>query len=202
MDGWIHQRSGMRTHTGNQEINIFFIGLSVQARWGGSFELLLTWFWPLDRPLEFFKFFFLFSDPHFRRKKKCSDSPENSTNRPDDIKSGPNLVSDRFFDFSQKKVFVLVPIFYPAQPQVAQAKANMLHAINNELTVHGHSMLPDILNDIVTRQAELTNILGALKKHQVATASISGVTARSKLASKRLEIEKELIRFGSWSQWW
>ena len=26
------QRSGMRTHTGNQEINIFFIGLSVQAR--------------------------------------------------------------------------------------------------------------------------------------------------------------------------
>ena len=106
-----HQRSGMRTHTGNQEINIFFISLSVQARWGGSFELLLTWFWPLDQPLEFFKIFFLFSDPHFRRKKKCSDSPENSTNRPDDIKSGPNLVSDRFFDFSQKKVSVPVPKF-------------------------------------------------------------------------------------------
>ena len=33
------------------------------------------------------------------KKKKCSDSPENSTNRPDDIKSVPNLVSDRFFDF-------------------------------------------------------------------------------------------------------
>ena len=32
--------------------------------------------------------------------------------------------------------------------QVAQAKANMLHAINNELTAHGHSILPNILNDI------------------------------------------------------
>ena len=30
-----------------------------------------------------------------------------------------------------------------------------------------------------------------MKKHQGATASISGVTARSKLASKRLDIEKE-----------
>jgi len=54
--------------------------------------------------LEFFKFFFLFSDPHFRRKKKCSDSPENSTNRPDDIKSGPNLASDHFFDFLKNSV--------------------------------------------------------------------------------------------------
>ena len=51
-------------------------------------------------------------------KKKCSDSPENSTNRPDDTKSGTNLVSDRFFDFSQKNVRAQRSLFYPTQPHV------------------------------------------------------------------------------------
>ena len=83
---------------------IFFIGVSYQAFYCGSFDVKKTKFWPLDLPLEFFKIFFLIYDPHFRRKKKCSDSPENSTNRPDDIKSGPNLVSDRFFDFLKNPV--------------------------------------------------------------------------------------------------
>ena len=96
----------------------FFIGVSYQAFYCGSFDVKKTKFWPLDLPLEFFKIFFLIYDPHFRRKKKCSDSPENSTNRPDDIKSGPNLVSDRFFDFSQKNVRARSSVFYPTQPQV------------------------------------------------------------------------------------
>ena len=39
-----------------------------------------------------------------------------STNRPDDIKSGPNLVSDRFFDFSQKKFRALVLLFNCSWP--------------------------------------------------------------------------------------
>jgi len=46
---------------------------------------------------------FLNSFLTFSTKQKCSKSPENSTNRLDDIKCVPNLVSDRFFDFSQKK---------------------------------------------------------------------------------------------------
>ena len=33
-------------------------------------------------------------------------------------------------------------IIHFTESQVAQAKSNMLHAINNELNVHGHSMLP------------------------------------------------------------
>ena len=42
--------------------------------------------------------------------ERC-DCGHTGTNRPDDIKSGPNLVSDRFFDFSQKTVCALDPIF-------------------------------------------------------------------------------------------
>ena len=61
--------------------------------------------------LEFFEIFFLISEPHFGRQQKCSDSPENSTNRLDDIKSGPNLVSDLLFYFSQKTFSVLVSKF-------------------------------------------------------------------------------------------
>ena len=34
-----------------------------------------------------------------RQKKKFSDLAENGTNRLDDIKSGPNLVSDQKVDF-------------------------------------------------------------------------------------------------------
>ena len=37
--------------------------------------------------------------PIGRRKKKFSNLDENGTNRPDDIKSGPNLVSDQKVDF-------------------------------------------------------------------------------------------------------
>ena len=70
------QRSGMRTHTGNQEINIFFIGLSVQARWGGSFELLLKWFWPLNPQLEFFKDIFYFLTHIFDEKKSAQIRPK------------------------------------------------------------------------------------------------------------------------------
>jgi len=77
------------------------------------------------------------------------------------------------------------------ESQVAQAKANMVHALNAQLNGHGHAQLPDILDDIIARQVEITNILGTLQTHQVASASISGVTARSKLTSKRLDLEKE-----------
>ena len=76
------------------------------------------------------------------------------------------------------------------ESQVAQAKASILHGMNAQLQGHGHSPMPDILNDITARQVELTNILEVLKKHEVASASL-GVTARSKLVSKRLDLEKE-----------
>ena len=44
-------------------------------------------------------------------------------------------------------------IIHFTESQVAQAKANMLHAMNDQLHGHGHGMLPDILNNIIAQQA-------------------------------------------------
>ena len=51
-------------------------------------------------------------------KKKFSNLAENGTNRPEDIKSGPNLVSDEKVDFSQKSQTHRNFNFNPAQPQL------------------------------------------------------------------------------------
>ena len=79
---------------------IFFIGPSHGEFYGGSF--LLSGQKDLPTGIT------LFIDPtavvtefslYGRQKKKFSDLAENGTNRLDDIKSGPNLVSDQKVDF-------------------------------------------------------------------------------------------------------
>ena len=74
--------------------NYLRVRLRVRIFWA-TFDKILT----VGSAVRIFLIFFLIYDPHFRRNKKCSDSPENSTNRLDGIKSGPNLASDHFFDF-------------------------------------------------------------------------------------------------------
>ena len=52
-------------------------------------------------------------------KKKSAQNRLKITPIARDIKSVPNLVSDRFFDFSQKKVPDTIPVFNPVQPHIA-----------------------------------------------------------------------------------
>ena len=78
-----------------------------------------------------------------------------------------------------------------AESQVARAKTDMLNELNARMNSNGHPSLPNVLQDILTRQGDMTNILQVLQQHRVAEASMAGRTARSKLVSRRLEIEKE-----------
>ena len=85
---------------GTAKLNFVFIGPSHGEFYGGSF--LLSGQKDLPTGIN------LFIDPtavvtefslYGRQKKKFSDLAENGTNRLDDIKSGPNLVSDQKVDF-------------------------------------------------------------------------------------------------------
>ena len=97
-----HQGPGMRLQTRATVIIFGFIGPSYAEFYWGSFELFTGTFRRLDPELFEFKQPTAVNLLNGTSKKKFSNLAENGTNRPDDIKSGANLSSDRKFEFVKK----------------------------------------------------------------------------------------------------